>query len=77
MSISGRFANLVQRERGCATHLAVDGLGVRQLAHGVAQGVALAHVNGVQLSVAQLAQARALQVGLAQAGRRAVAHHTP
>ena len=61
----------------CAAHLAVDGLGVRQLAHSVAQGVALVHVDGVQLAVAQLAQARALQVGLAQAGRRAVAHHVP
>lgn len=58
-------------------YLAIHRLWTSQLAHSVAQSIALAHIDGVQLSITQLAQARALQVGLPQPGRRAIAYHFP
>lgn len=58
-------------------YLAIHGFWTSQLAHSVAQGIALAHIDGVQVSITQLAQARALQVGLPQPGCRAVAYHFP
>ncbi len=53
-------------------HLAADDLGLDQRGQRGLQVAALAHVAGVQLRVGQLAQARALQVRLAQAERAAV-----